>query len=163
MAGSSWGSVQRLQPLTRREWFGRWGILGLTATPGLRMFIPETVLPWGWIQCPLRHFTGIPCPSCGMTRAFLAMAQGNWQQAMEFHLLSPLVLILFVILAGHLMLEIQQRRRISTPLSRMARQWPVLFGSLGVLLLYHGWRLWQLQASGELAAAMAQAPLGHLW
>ena len=28
-------------------------------------------------QCPLRFFLGIPCPFCGMTRAFLCVLEGD--------------------------------------------------------------------------------------
>ena len=28
-------------------------------------------------QCPLRFFFGIPCPFCGMTRAFLCVLEGD--------------------------------------------------------------------------------------
>ena len=28
-------------------------------------------------QCPLRFFLGIPCPFCGMTRAFLCVLEGS--------------------------------------------------------------------------------------
>jgi len=37
-------------------------------------FLP--LLRLGW-ECPLRAATGIPCATCGMTRAFVSAAQGD--------------------------------------------------------------------------------------
>lgn len=41
--------------------------------------------------CPLASVLGVPCPGCGLTRATLALAHGNWQHALELH---PLVFVL---------------------------------------------------------------------
>jgi hypothetical protein len=41
--------------------------------------------------CPLRLFTGIPCPGCGMTRAFAHLAKGEWSAALHDHPLAPLL------------------------------------------------------------------------
>lgn len=41
--------------------------------------------------CPLRNLTGIPCPGCGMCRAWMAFFQGRWTQALRFHPLFWLV------------------------------------------------------------------------
>ena len=53
-----------------------------------------------WImgyQCPLLFFFGIPCPFCGMTRAFLCVLRGDFLSAFYFHPLWPVVLGLFII------------------------------------------------------------------
>ncbi len=53
-----------------------------------------------WImgyQCPLLFFFGIPCPFCGMTRAFLCVLRGDFLNAFYFHPLWPVVLGLFII------------------------------------------------------------------
>jgi hypothetical protein len=41
--------------------------------------------------CPLASVLGVPCPGCGLTRATLALAQGDLKHALELH---PLVLVL---------------------------------------------------------------------
>jgi hypothetical protein len=41
--------------------------------------------------CLFRRATGIPCPGCGMTRAFGHLAQGEWMAAAADH---PLALVL---------------------------------------------------------------------
>lgn len=44
--------------------------------------------------CPFRTATSIECAFCGMTRATLAMGQGDFGRAFDLHPLAPLVLVL---------------------------------------------------------------------
>lgn len=44
---------------------------------------PET-LPHITI-CPMMRFFGLPCPSCGMTRGFIAIAHGRFGEAWTFN------------------------------------------------------------------------------
>ncbi len=44
--------------------------------------------PTGGVEssiCIFRRATGIPCPGCGLTRGFAALAKGHFGQAFEFH------------------------------------------------------------------------------
>lgn len=43
--------------------------------------------------CPFRNLTGINCPFCGMTRATLALGEGDWSAAFGFHPLAPIVVL----------------------------------------------------------------------
>ena len=43
--------------------------------------------------CFFRHYTGIPCAGCGLTRAFAALARGDLAAAMTLHPLAPLLLL----------------------------------------------------------------------
>lgn len=52
--------------------------------------------PPGWIVCPFRLLTGLPCPMCGMTRGLASLLRGRWTDAVGFHLLSPVVLVALV-------------------------------------------------------------------
>lgn len=50
--------------------------------------------------CLFKHLTALPCPSCGLTRAMIQIAQGDVVEAMRYNLLSvPLFIttLLFVI------------------------------------------------------------------
>lgn len=51
------------------------------------------------VLCPFAAVTGWPCPGCGMTRACLALLQGQWDAAVHFHPLSPVVLPVLGLLA----------------------------------------------------------------
>lgn len=51
----------------------------------------------GPILCFVRRIIGLPCPGCGMTRAFCALSQGNPGEALRLNLLAfPLLLLLTV-------------------------------------------------------------------
>ena len=49
--------------------------------------LPSSLLP----SCPLRRYTGIPCPFCGLTRAAVFLARGDWPAAWRSNVLSPLL------------------------------------------------------------------------
>ncbi len=45
--------------------------------------------------CALKNATGLDCPTCGLTRAFCALAKGEWTRALRFHPMSPAIFALF--------------------------------------------------------------------
>lgn len=45
--------------------------------------------------CLIYNITGLPCPSCGMTRAFLSLARLDFMKAFHDHPLFLLVPVLF--------------------------------------------------------------------
>ena len=47
--------------------------------------------------CPFKALTGLPCPGCGMTRAFLHLIEGDVAGAFHFHPLFWLVPLLFIV------------------------------------------------------------------
>ena len=50
------------------------------------------------IPCLFKQLLNIPCPSCGMTRAFKAMISFNFKKALSYNILSiPLFIILIII------------------------------------------------------------------
>lgn len=60
--------------------------------------------------CPIRHLTGILCPGCGMTRAFLALAELDIPRAFA---LNPFSIPLFAqIVLGALGIGLFRTRRV---------------------------------------------------
>ncbi|MBS6476040.1 MAG: DUF2752 domain-containing protein [Clostridiales bacterium] len=50
------------------------------------------VMTFSGIHCPIRAITGIPCPTCGFTRAALALLQGDIMRSLHIHpMLLPVV------------------------------------------------------------------------
>ena len=49
--------------------------------------------------CLFRAATRLPCPSCGMTRAFCGIAHGDLPAAIDLNLASPLVFLATVTIA----------------------------------------------------------------
>jgi hypothetical protein len=46
--------------------------------------------------CGFYWLTGRPCPLCGLTRSLFALCQGHLVEALHFHALSPLGLIMLL-------------------------------------------------------------------
>lgn len=66
-----------------------------------------------WIACPFRSLTQLPCPTCGATRATLAMLDGDFAGALR---LNPLVTVALMLTTFWLVLRIGFRRTIVLPL-----------------------------------------------
>jgi len=67
-----------------------WGVVALLLLAAVPL-APR--LAGGLPACPIKHFTGWPCPSCGATRAMLALADFDLLTAFEF---NPLVMLSFL-------------------------------------------------------------------
>ncbi|MCS7030291.1 MAG: DUF2752 domain-containing protein [Gloeomargarita sp. SKYG116] len=137
-------------PLTPTQRRDRWIILGILLSPIIGSFVYNR----GWqipgLVCPLYHFTGIPCPSCGLTRSFMAMARGDVLRAVQFHAFGPLLYGVFLLLALHLLLELVLNRAIVLPYWRWLARHRVHWGILGLFLGYYLWRLATWYQRGEL-------------
>jgi hypothetical protein len=69
-----------------------WLLTGLVGAAGLAIF--HLWMPSGDAAsaiCLSRRLFHLPCPGCGMTRAFAHLAKGEWSAAMHDHPLAPLV------------------------------------------------------------------------
>ncbi|MEO6759277.1 MAG: DUF2752 domain-containing protein [Saprospiraceae bacterium] len=95
----------------------------------------EPHLPNGWVFCPFRLLTGLPCPFCGMTRGVASLLRARWQEALAYHLFSPLVLFALatwiIVETGHA-LGLWHARRITLWALRPA-PW---IAFLGVCVVY---------------------------
>lgn len=72
--------------MERDRSFRLWVLAGLAGLAGLAVLHfwtpsddPRTAI------CALRRFAGLPCPGCGMTRAFSHLAKGEWAEAFRDH------------------------------------------------------------------------------
>lgn len=58
------------------------------------------VLWYAFFGCPIRYFTGVSCPGCGVTRAWMCAVQLHFTCAFYYHplffLAPPLVAVLFL-------------------------------------------------------------------
>ena len=70
-----------------------WVALGGAFAVGLASWLsPDTIVD-GPIICPFRLFTGLPCPSCGLTRSWVFALHGQWMDAMKSNAFGPPLLI----------------------------------------------------------------------
>ena len=80
---------------------------GVTTGRRLLLLVPAailaaaTLLPAGWESpvplCLVKGLTGLDCPGCGMTRAFLLLGHGRFADALAAH---PASVPAYVIVAG---------------------------------------------------------------
>jgi hypothetical protein len=89
------------------------GLLALRHYPAASA--PEMVV------CLFRLGTGIPCPGCGLTRAFLALAAGDLGRSLVLHPLAPLfaieALLAWLLWGAH---ALGRLRRTAAPWDRLA-------------------------------------------
>lgn len=74
----------RARPLTDLQCFGLLMVVGALAIP---------VLPNTGVLCPLRRFTGIPCPMCGSTTAVLHLAHAEPLAALAANPMGVLIAV----------------------------------------------------------------------
>ncbi|MBD0267652.1 MAG: DUF2752 domain-containing protein [Cyanobacteria bacterium Co-bin8] len=131
----------------------RWGILGFTSAPLLGAYAYNKGYHIPFLGCPFRSLTGIPCPTCGMTRSFMAVARGDLVQALSYHLFGPALFLMLLAAVLHITCEIASNRRIETFYSQglLNHRLQLLF--IASFLGYYGLRLQGLLNSGELTTS----------
>jgi Protein of unknown function (DUF2752) len=113
------------------------------------------------VKCPILGLIGIPCPGCGLSRAFVAIAQGNLSKSLDYHLFGVLIFLSFCLTCVHLCLEVIFHKSITTIFGQTIQKSSVQILALLVILGYHSSRLYHLWLSGELAHSFYYSPLGQ--
>ena len=49
------------------------------------------------ISCPLRQVTGIPCPTCFLTRSTCLALQGDLENSFKMHIFGPFIALFLII------------------------------------------------------------------
>ncbi|MGQ9495106.1 MAG: DUF2752 domain-containing protein [Thermoanaerobaculaceae bacterium] len=102
-----------------------------------------------WAQllppCPFRELTGLPCPTCGTTRAALALGQGNLGQAISINPLAVATLLGAAGFSGWLAFRCAMGRPVPLWLRSLQFAWPLWLRGAVWLLLAGNW-LWLLMA-----------------
>ena len=119
------------------------GLTGALWLKGLHPGLP------GW-SCPLRALTGVPCPTCYLTRATAASLTGNLDGALQLHAFGPVVAAALLTWS---VFSIRQRRL----LPRKPPAWP-LGGFVVSLLAYWLMRI-VVTAQGRAAPGLLHFPL----
>ena len=76
----------------------------------------------GFVWCMFRRVTSLPCPSCGMTRAFCALGHGELERAAEYNLAAPLVYAVTCFVLALALVELAAGRALLAPLWRRVRK-----------------------------------------
>ena len=94
----------------------------LTGTLWLKGLHPQ--LPG--FSCPLRALTGIPCPTCFLTRAISAALTGDLHDAVHWHLFGP---VMAAVLVGWSVVSIRQRQLMPRGVFRGAAARPTILAT----------------------------------
>ena len=49
------------------------------------------------ISCPIRDITGVPCPTCFLTRSTCLALQGDLEDSFKMHLFGPFIALFLII------------------------------------------------------------------
>ncbi|MUH01252.1 DUF2752 domain-containing protein [Scytonema sp. UIC 10036] len=139
----------------------RWGLLGFCSTPILGTLFYNQGYRIAFLVCPIRHFTGIPCPTCGMTRSFMAIARGDLERAISENVFGIILFSSFFIAVIHVAVELLLKRRMTAFYCQVIRI--KTFHSIGfsICLFYYILRLFNLFTTGELYISFMHSPLGQ--
>ncbi len=108
------------QPATRRAWFVLLGLTAMFVTAALWRPPDEPL----WVLCPFRALTHYPCPGCGMTRAFCALAHFEFWRAVKFNALSPLLFLVALAAWARAAATVFHGERLRSLFARLPRPTP---------------------------------------
>ncbi|MEO1131882.1 MAG: DUF2752 domain-containing protein [Cyanobacteria bacterium J06639_1] len=119
----------------------RWGTIAAAALP-LSCACVFAVTPLrSPFACPILALTGVPCPSCGMTRSVVSLVRGQVGEAIAYHAFGPVVCLGLLTIIWHCVWELRVGRRVMTPYVRWASQWRWQKWGVASFLGYYGLRL----------------------
>ncbi len=111
-------------------------------------WIPETAIDAGPALCNFRRWTGLPCPGCGFTRAFVHMAHGHVVDAFAANAFGPLLFVVAVGVVGADAIAWALGRRVSlTVVARRVRK-PALVAAVA-------WVVWGVARAVAVAIGRA--------
>lgn len=114
----------------------------------------------GATLCLLRRTTGLPCPTCGMTRSFCAMGRGDLGDAFRQHPLGPvLYALLAFVMVRSAVAAVWGRRLFAGTARLLVWSVPALLAAAVVVWVV---RLWWMFASGAAAEAWRESLLGRI-
>jgi hypothetical protein len=148
--------------LSRNQRLKRWAMLGLCSAPIIGSFFYRYGFRLPFFGCPLRSLTGIPCPTCGMTHAFVAIAQGKLDAAIGYHLFGPALFLLFLTVVLSLLWELKTNQNQTSFYRRYLAKPSVYFGIGVCYLSYYAIRIVHLAHEGVLSKAFWASPVG-IW
>ncbi len=136
-------------PILPRKRRGLWCIIYgmmLLGTLPLGWFFRDSIVGANdgkyWV-CGLRKLTSLPCPMCGMTRAFAYVTHGQFDLAFQRNPAWPVAMGIIVLLGFSLLIDGARGTNIFGKLGSLARPyWWYFIGAglaYGILRIIFGW------------------------
>lgn len=79
----------------------------------------------GPVICPFRRLTGLPCPGCGLTRSWVHLAHGRWDDAFAAHPFGLVAVVATVALVAGVLVTTVRRRPPPDLDAAVRRPWVV--------------------------------------
>jgi hypothetical protein len=146
-------------PLSQQARMKRYFYCAIALTPIIGSFTLQPGI--SFLSCPLKYWVGIPCPAWGLTRGFIAIGHGHFNQATAYHLFSPVLFIAFLIATIHLLLELILNQPVQMFYVKLLAQSKIQVFLLLMLLGYHGSRVYELVTLGTLQSDILASPFGQ--
>lgn len=89
--------------------------------------------------CPLKMVSGVPCPSCGITKSIVYFYDGAISKSLEYHILGPFTVIICFYLLVFYSLELYLNRSLKKPFFFHKK---ALWLLIAFLMIYHFIRLY---------------------
>lgn len=100
-----------------------------------------TAAGWRVWHCPLYSLSGLPCPGCGLSRATVLLARGQWSAAIHMHAFAPVTLAAVIAIAIAAVLPRRQLQSTSAAIATVERYTGIATFMALALLIYWGLRL----------------------
>jgi hypothetical protein len=101
-----------------------------------KVWLMETHRQLGWPECNFKKFTGMPCPSCGMTSSFALLMHGDLVNSLRANAAGTFLAVLcLAYIPWALVCAIRKRRLLIVSYERALTRLVVLF----VLLMLGRW------------------------
>ena len=104
------------QILNRQERKNRWTILGVASSIPAFLIFSRVGLTQGLWTCPFFKFTGIPCPSCGLTRSLICLSQGDISSSLQYHGFGLVLTAIATVTISYILTELILNKKMSHPL-----------------------------------------------
>ena len=121
-------------------------LLFLSACGYLWLYVSNDSSHWGdWGGCWIRYIFGIPCPSCGNTRAVHAAFHGEWLSSLYYNPLGLLLAALMVVLPLWIVVDLLRGSssflRVYQATEQKLQRWPYAVTGIVVILMNWIWNL----------------------
>ncbi len=110
-----------------------WGAVALVVLVGAALAPPDLILTRAGYRCPFRALTGLPCPSCGATRALAAATRLRLGGAFALNPLAAAGCVAAALFVPYAAVAVGLRRKRLRPVEVGPRAAPLL--RLGAVLL----------------------------
>jgi len=129
------------QILNRKERKHRWTILGVASSIPTFLLFSRFGLTQKFWTCPFFKFTGIPCPSCGLTRSLISLSEGDIRASLQYHSFGLVLTAIATVTILSILTELILNKKIPNPLLKLLVNRPSQW-ILGIMFLsYYFYRL----------------------